>query len=109
MVSPTLLNLYMQNCSQVSLKMSMICPFFCIHTPCPRCVLPMLNYPYVSNVLDMFFVFCLEVSFVLYIVAYLFKARSVEAEKQQLLANGSETTFISRQQPRNSQQNNVHC
>jgi hypothetical protein len=30
-------------------------------------------------------------------VAYLLKARTVEPEKQPLLANGSETTFISRQ------------
>jgi hypothetical protein len=31
------------------------------------------------------------------IVAYLLKARTVEPEKQPLLANGFETTFISRQ------------
>jgi hypothetical protein len=31
------------------------------------------------------------------IVAYLLKARTVEPEKQPLLANGSETMFISRQ------------
>jgi hypothetical protein len=31
------------------------------------------------------------------IVAYLLKTRTVEPEKQLLLANGSETTFISRQ------------
>jgi hypothetical protein len=30
-------------------------------------------------------------------VAYLFKARTVEPEKQPLLANGSESTFVSRQ------------
>jgi hypothetical protein len=30
-------------------------------------------------------------------VAYLLKARTVEPEKQPLLANGSETTFVSRQ------------
>jgi hypothetical protein len=29
-------------------------------------------------------------------VAYLLKARTVEPEKQPLLANGSETTFVSR-------------
>jgi hypothetical protein len=34
---------------------------------------------------------------VLYIVAYLLKARTVEPEAQPLLANGSETTFVSRQ------------
>jgi hypothetical protein len=34
-------------------------------------------------------------------VAYLPKARTVESEKQPLLANDSETTFISRQRPRN--------
>jgi hypothetical protein len=31
------------------------------------------------------------------IVEYLLKARSVEPEKQPLLAKGSETTFVSRQ------------
>jgi hypothetical protein len=31
------------------------------------------------------------------IVVYLFKARTVEPEKQTLLANGSETAFVSRQ------------
>jgi hypothetical protein len=35
-------------------------------------------------------------------VAYLLKARTVEPEKQPLLANGSETTFVSRQRPRNT-------
>jgi hypothetical protein len=35
------------------------------------------------------------------IVAYFFKARIVEPEKQPLLANGSETTLVSRQWPRN--------
>jgi hypothetical protein len=30
-------------------------------------------------------------------VAYLFKARTMEPEKQPLLANGSETTFVSKQ------------
>jgi hypothetical protein len=30
-------------------------------------------------------------------VAYLLEARTVEPEKQQLLTNGSETTFVSRQ------------
>jgi hypothetical protein len=34
---------------------------------------------------------------IVYNVAYLFKARTVEPEKQPLLANGSETTFVSRQ------------
>jgi hypothetical protein len=32
-----------------------------------------------------------------YIVAYLLKTRTVKSEKQPLLANGSETTFVSRQ------------
>jgi hypothetical protein len=32
-----------------------------------------------------------------HIVAYLLKARTVESEKQPLLANGSEITFVSRQ------------
>jgi hypothetical protein len=32
-----------------------------------------------------------------YIVAYLLKARTVELEKQPLLANGSEATFVPRQ------------
>jgi hypothetical protein len=31
-------------------------------------------------------------------VTYLLKARNTEPEKQSLLANGSETTFVSRQQ-----------
>jgi hypothetical protein len=31
-------------------------------------------------------------------VEYFLKARTVEPEKQPLLANGSETTFVSRQQ-----------
>jgi hypothetical protein len=34
------------------------------------------------------------------IVAYLFKARTMEPDKQPLLANGSDTTFDSRQRPR---------
>jgi hypothetical protein len=33
-------------------------------------------------------------------VAYLLKARTVEPEKHPLLANGPETTLVSRQQPR---------
>jgi hypothetical protein len=37
----------------------------------------------------------------LFTVAYLLKARTVESEKQPLLANSSETTFVSRQRPRN--------
>jgi hypothetical protein len=44
-----------------------------------------------------------------YIVAYLLEARTVEREKPPLLANGSETAFVTRQWPRNKQQNNVHC
>jgi hypothetical protein len=43
------------------------------------------------------------------IVAYLLRARTVEPEKRPLLVNNSETTFVSRQQPQNKQQNNVHC
>jgi hypothetical protein len=35
----------------------------------------------------------------LHVVAYLLEARTVEPEKQPLLVNSSETTFISRQQP----------
>jgi hypothetical protein len=34
-------------------------------------------------------------------VAYLLKARTAKPEKQPLLANGSEPTFVSRQRPRN--------
>jgi hypothetical protein len=34
-----------------------------------------------------------------YTVAYLLKAKTVEPEKRPLLVNGSETTFVSRQQP----------
>jgi hypothetical protein len=34
---------------------------------------------------------------------------TVEPEKLPLLANGSETTFVSRQPPRNEQRNNVRC
>jgi hypothetical protein len=40
-------------------------------------------------------------------VACLLKARTVEPEKQPLLANGSETTFVYRQRPLNKQRNNV--
>jgi hypothetical protein len=40
-------------------------------------------------------------------VAYLLKARTVEPEKQPLLGNGYETTFVSRQRPRNIQRNDV--
>jgi hypothetical protein len=42
---------------------------------------------------------------IIYIVVYLFKATTVKPEKQPLLANGSETTFVSRQRPRNKQGN----
>lgn len=42
-------------------------------------------------------------------VAYLFKVRAADPEKQLLLAKSSETTFISGQWKRNRQQNNVHC
>jgi hypothetical protein len=35
-------------------------------------------------------------------VARLLKERTVKPEKQPLLANGSETTFVSRQRPRNN-------
>jgi hypothetical protein len=42
-----------------------------------------------------------------YIVAYLLKATTVEPEKQLLLANGSETTFGSRQRPQN--ETNTRC
>jgi hypothetical protein len=44
-----------------------------------------------------------------YIVTYLLKAITVEPEKQPLLANGSETIFVSRQRPRNRQQNEIRC
>jgi hypothetical protein len=43
------------------------------------------------------------------IVAYLLKVSTVEPEEQTLLADGSETTFISRQRPRNRQLNYVRC
>jgi hypothetical protein len=36
-------------------------------------------------------------------VAYLLKARTVEPEKQLLLVNGSESTFVSRQRLQNKQ------
>jgi hypothetical protein len=39
------------------------------------------------------------------IVAYLLKVRIVEPDKQPLLANGSETTFVSRHRARNRQRN----
>jgi hypothetical protein len=42
------------------------------------------------------------------ILAYLLKARTVEPEKQPLLANGSEITFVSSQRLRNRQWN-VRC
>jgi hypothetical protein len=42
------------------------------------------------------------------IVTYLFKT-TVELEKQQLPANDSETTFVSRQQQRSRQRNDIRC
>jgi hypothetical protein len=42
------------------------------------------------------------------IVTYMLKARTVEPEKQLLLANSSEITYASRQRPRNIKQNNAH-
>jgi hypothetical protein len=45
---------------------------------------------------------------ILNIVAYLLKARTLEPEKQQLLMNGSETIFVSRQQQQ-KQWNDIHC
>jgi hypothetical protein len=42
------------------------------------------------------------------VVAYFVKERTVEPEKQPLLANGSETTFVSRQRQRNKKRNSVH-
>jgi hypothetical protein len=42
-------------------------------------------------------------------VIYLLKPGTVEPEKQPLLANGSETTFISRQRPQNRQRKDVRC
>jgi hypothetical protein len=42
-------------------------------------------------------------------VTYLLKARTVQPQKQPLLANGSETTFVSRQRPLNIQRNGVRC
>jgi hypothetical protein len=41
-------------------------------------------------------------------VAYLLKAKTVEPEKQPLLAKGS-GKFVSRQRPRNRQLNNIRC
>jgi hypothetical protein len=46
---------------------------------------------------------------VLNTVAYLLRARTETPEKQPLLANGSETTFVYSQRPRNKQRNNVRC
>jgi hypothetical protein len=40
-------------------------------------------------------------------LAYLLKSRTVEPEKQPLLENGSEKTFVSRQRPRNRQFNDI--
>jgi hypothetical protein len=40
-------------------------------------------------------------------VAYLFKARTVEPAEQPSIANGSETTFVSRQRPRNKETTSV--
>jgi uncharacterized protein VirK/YbjX len=39
----------------------------------------------------------------IYAVAYFLNARTVEPEKQPLLANDPETPFVSRQRPRNKQ------
>jgi hypothetical protein len=41
------------------------------------------------------------------IVAYLLKAKTVEPEKQPLLGNGSETTFVSGKRPRKKHRNYV--
>jgi hypothetical protein len=40
-------------------------------------------------------------------VAYLLKDRAVEPQQQPFLGNGSETTLVSRQRPRNRRQNDV--
>jgi hypothetical protein len=42
-------------------------------------------------------------------VSYLLKARAVEPEKKPLLVNGSETTFVFGQRPRNRQRNDDRC
>jgi hypothetical protein len=42
-------------------------------------------------------------------VVYLLKVRSVEPEKQSLLGNGSEITFVSRQRSRNRKWYDVRC
>jgi hypothetical protein len=42
-----------------------------------------------------------------HIVAYLLKAKTVKPEKQHLLTNGSETTFVYRQRPRNNGKTSV--
>jgi hypothetical protein len=43
------------------------------------------------------------------IVAYLLKVKLWSQRRHPLLANGSETTFVSRQRPRNRQLNDVRC
>jgi hypothetical protein len=52
---------------------------------------------------------CLIKHFIMNIVAYLLKARTVEPGKQPLLANGSETTLVSRQRPHNKERNSGRC
>jgi hypothetical protein len=47
--------------------------------------------------------------FQFYIVAHLLKASTVEPEKQPLPENGSETTFVSRQRPRDRQRTDIRC
>jgi hypothetical protein len=43
------------------------------------------------------------------IVTYLLRVRTVESERQSLLANESEAIFVSRQQPQNKQRNDFRC
>jgi hypothetical protein len=45
---------------------------------------------------------------ILNVLAYMLKARTVEPEKQPLLVNGSETTFVSRQWQQ-KQWNDIRC
>jgi hypothetical protein len=43
------------------------------------------------------------------IVTYLLEARTMQPEREPLLANGSEATYVSRKRPRNRHRNDARC
>jgi hypothetical protein len=58
---------------------------------------PIVSLQYYLSILSVSKITFSHEIFLLNILAYLLKARTEESEKQPLLANGSETTFVSRQ------------